>query len=299
MGLRTFINNIRYLFRYNIKPIGKDGKWYRQRIERCVFPLLSYVDHLYRSEPTGIVEKPKILSTQETLHELLTTNKSLVRFGEGELMPIKGGEAIFQKHDAEMAKRLEEILKSDDENILLCVQSFLWYRPKTRIESMNWDDWWFINRPYLRLIAEEQMRQGKVYGETGSTYECYNISEQAWCTQWRALWEGKDIVLICGDRVFDRLETNVFDNAKSIEHLYVPTRDAFAEYDSILRRASQTDKSKLICISAGPTATVLAYDLAKLGYRALDIGHLPKAYDVFTRRLPEDHELRTTFWLPD
>lgn len=34
----------------------------------------------------------------------------------------------------------------------------------------------------------------------------------------------------------------------------------------------------------GPTATVLAYDLAKAGYQALDIGHLGKAYDWLKRK---------------
>jgi hypothetical protein len=37
---------------------------------------------------------------------------------------------------------------------------------------------------------------------------------------------------------------------------------------------------KLILIALGPTATVLAYDLAKKGYQAIDIGHLPSCYEV-------------------
>ena len=59
------------------------------------------------------------------------------------------------------------------------------------------------------------------------------------------------------------------------------------------------DKAKLICITAGPTATVLAYDLAKLGYQAVDVGHLAKAYDVEVRKLPENHDMRKTFYFPD
>ena len=31
-------------------------------------------------------------------------------------------------------------------------------------------------------------------------------------------------------------------------------------------------------LALGPTATVLAYDLSKLGYQAIDIGHLPNCY---------------------
>ena len=34
-------------------------------------------------------------------------------------------------------------------------------------------------------------------------------------------------------------------------------------------------------IALGPTATILAYDLAKAGYQALDIGHVDVEYEWF------------------
>ena len=37
----------------------------------------------------------------------------------------------------------------------------------------------------------------------------------------------------------------------------------------------------MILIALGPTATVLAYDLAKQGYWALDIGHLDLEYEWY------------------
>ena len=36
-------------------------------------------------------------------------------------------------------------------------------------------------------------------------------------------------------------------------------------------------------IALGPTATVLAYDLAEMGYWALDIGHLDLEYEWFLK----------------
>ena len=43
------------------------------------------------------------------------------------------------------------------------------------------------------------------------------------------------------------------------------------------------DKNILVLISLGPTATVLACDLSKLGYQALDIGHMDIQYELFLR----------------
>ena len=41
------------------------------------------------------------------------------------------------------------------------------------------------------------------------------------------------------------------------------------------------EKNVLFMVAAGPTATVLSYDLWKDGYQALDVGHLPNSYDEF------------------
>ena len=41
------------------------------------------------------------------------------------------------------------------------------------------------------------------------------------------------------------------------------------------------DKSVLFIIALGPTATILAYDLAGLGYQAIDAGHMDVEYEWF------------------
>ena len=48
--------------------------------------------------------------------------------------------------------------------------------------------------------------------------------------------------------------------------------------DKILCRES-TDS--IILIALGPTATVLAYDLSKRGYQAIDVGHIDIEYEWF------------------
>ena len=42
-------------------------------------------------------------------------------------------------------------------------------------------------------------------------------------------------------------------------------------------------KNKIILLSLGPTATILAYDLAKEGYRAIDTGNFDIEYEWFKR----------------
>ena len=68
---------------------------------------------------------------------------------------------------------------------------------------------------------------------------------------------------------------------KSIERIICPSENAFEIYDKIYNEALKVDKNKMILLALGPTATVLAYDLYKAGYRTIDIGHVDIEYEWF------------------
>jgi len=75
--------------------------------------------------------------------------------------------------------------------------------------------------------------------------------------------------------------------------------NAFEVYEDLLVKAKQIDKGRLIVIILGPTATVLAYDLAKLGYQALDFGHIAKDYDFYIKKISHDSASIANFLKPD
>ena len=43
-------------------------------------------------------------------------------------------------------------------------------------------------------------------------------------------------------------------------------------------------KNTLVLISLGPTASVLSYDICKMGYQAIDIGHADIEYEFYIRK---------------
>ena len=59
------------------------------------------------------------------------------------------------------------------------------------------------------------------------------------------------------------------------------------KYDEILSTLKQESKDSLIILALGPTATILAYDLAKEGYQALDLGHIDIEYEWFKMKSAE------------
>ena len=76
---------------------------------------------------------------------------------------------------------------------------------------------------------------------------------------------------------------DLLSNALSVERVIAPSENAFLVYDVILSAVRKYGKGKLILAALGPTATVLAYDLAREGYWILDIGHLDLEYEWFLK----------------
>ena len=78
---------------------------------------------------------------------------------------------------------------------------------------------------------------------------------------------------------------DILDGTKSISRiLFCPVRNAFNKYDQILSAFNDIDPENLILVALGPTATVLAYDLCKKGYQAVDMGHINEEYECFLRK---------------
>ena len=64
----------------------------------------------------------------------------------------------------------------------------------------------------------------------------------------------------------------------------MPPENAYASYEKIEEEVTKQSKEKLVLLSLGPTAKVVAYDLFLLGYRVIDIGHIDMEYEMFLRK---------------
>lgn len=104
---------------------------------------------------------------------------------------------------------------------------------------------------------------------------------------WKKIWENQDLLIIEGESSNLGMNNDLFNNVKSIERIKCPNKNAFDKYDEILSAARKFGENKLLLIALGPTATVLAYDLAKLGFRAIDLGHIDIEYEGILNKVTE------------
>lgn len=295
MGLIKFINNIRYLARYNLKEMHRKKDIELNYKEfRDIIKLIPYFDN------TEIV-KVNILNVEKTIDLLISTNKSMVRYGDGEFSIMDGKSIPFQIYDIKLSSKLKKIIRNNNENILVGLGNIFY-----KIQFNKYTD--TVQDFILRYVAKEHEKlekfidKNKQYVSAEVTimyqhYMEYNFEEHF--NKIKKIWENKEIVIVCGETVFKNIDYNIFDNSKSIDYIYAPSKNAFDKYDELLLRTLKYDKNKLFIIILGPTANILAYDLANKGYRALDLGHIAKDYDAYVKNTERTKENIDKFYEPD
>lgn len=219
----------------------------------------------------------KVLNLYDTLYDLVDSNKSLARFGDGEFKIMMGESINFQKYDAKLAKRLCEILTNNSDNLMVGIPDVFGFCPSDYFRRVL-----ISSRDFLY----KYINFDKTYGDAFLTRQSKFSSETKgndYYNNLKKLWDGKDIVIAEGEGCRLGIGNDLFSNAKSIRRILCPIKDAYSKYDEILN-ACKNSGADLFIIALGPTATVLAYDLAKLGYRALDVGHIDTMYEWFIRK---------------
>ncbi len=221
---------------------------------------------------------PQIMTEEETIDLIVEKKKSITRFGDGEFGIMFGvSRWRFQKTDEKLAERLREVVTSNDENILVGLINFYGDLSHRTLNDSEGIRSYIV--PEIREQHMELIDLDRVYANTGisrtGTWE--KVKNQ------RRIWDKKDCVFIEGDKTRMGVGNDLFDNANSIQRILCPAESAFDRYDEIMEEAKKIPKDKTILIALGPTASVLAYDLAKLGYHAIDIGHADISYEWFLR----------------
>jgi len=117
----------------------------------------------------------------------------------------------------------------------------------------------------------------------------------AYIKKLKLIWDKKDILIIEGEKSRLGVGNDLFNNAKSIKRILCPAVNAFNVYDKIISEAKKIDQSILILLAIGPTSTVLAYDLYKLGYQAIDVGHIDIEYEWFLRKAKKRTQIYNKF----
>lgn len=240
---------------------------------------------------------PKVATIDETLDEIINNNKSIARFGDGEIRLINNENISFQQPNEELSKRLREILNSDDENILIGLPDVFSFKDINK--SVRQRKLFYKKEIVLKYDSYKVIKNDKKYYNANISrpyleYKDKSNTESIF-NKLKTIWNNKDIIIVEGEGSRLGIGNDLFDNVKSISRILCPVRDAFDKYDVILNKCKEFSKDKLFIIALGPTATVLAYDLAKEGFQALDMGHVDIEYEWFKMGVTEKVKVNGKF----
>ena len=244
-------------------------------------------------------DKLRILNTEETLSALEKENFSFLRFGDGEIAIIKGQGIPFQEANTKLAERLRTLLTVKEEGLRVGIP-FYYMNPVNNLNAFVQNFTYSLGKQRKFLLAN--CNKNDTYIDTCLTqvYQTYaSYDFETYYARMQKLLQGKDVTVICGEGVLDKLQYNALDVCNSVEYLYGQSMNAYSAYDKLLEHARKIDRKRLVLIILGPTAKVLVYDLHKAGYTAWDIGHYLKDYDTYKKQRPRTEAEITQFYKPD
>lgn len=226
----------------------------------------------------------RVMNIDDTLDLMIQSKKSIARFGDGEMNIIRGNSLDFQHSDRKLACRLQEILESNQNKCLIGVTPALNRVSDLKLKAQKF---WVENMYENRRWWVEHLK-GRVYCSANITrpyidYRDFQASKR-WLYKIRKLWNERKVLIVEGEGTRFGVGNKLLNNAEDVKRILCPARNAFAEYGRIMEAVEKYDREYLVLIALGPTATVLAYDLAHRGYQAVDIGHCDLEYEWFRRK---------------
>ena len=231
-----------------------------------------------------------LLDTEASLNLLDENDFSVSRFGDGEFDLINGKSLKFQKYDENLSLRLKEILaiKEENQNLKVCIPcAYKYLKDFNKKSQLFWIMYFKNNRKKLSFLLDKKYQ----YLDSQITRIYINRKSikqsEKYFQSWKKIWNEKDLLIVEGEKSRFGVGNDLFANARTVLRILCPAENAFERYEKIFQAIKDNAKDKMVLIVLGPTATVLAYDLAKCGIRALDIGNMDMEYEWFLRKTSE------------
>lgn len=227
--------------------------------------------------------KIQILNTEDSLNKLLE-GKSIANFGDVELDFILGNDFKYQVPNGELAERLKEVLKSKQDFCLIGIpDEIIRFDNLTEESEKFWINNMYYNRKeWLKYIHEDMQyctsNISRIYVRRKDISNCGKYFSTL-----KKVWKDRNI-LIC-EKEQDQIGmcNDLLSEAKLIKRIVCSSEKAFINYNTIFNKIKEQSKDTLIIIDLGPVGAVLAYDLAKEGYQALDLKHFDTEYALYQK----------------
>ena len=231
----------------------------------------------------------RIMSPERTLRYIAKHKCSIARYGDGEfdhILDLK--DEGFQVRSKELTAKLAQVLDNKDKRLLLCIpRCFNTIKGCNDHSGTFWIEWGKRDNHHQKIVdlIRSHAGQNYLFGDSQITrpYIDWVDSKRADRTfpMLKALWAGRDILIVEGEQTRLGVGNDLFDDAASVKRILAPAIGAFERYAEIKKTILDQYRGELIIMALGPTATVLAAELAAMDIQALDIGNIDIEYEWY------------------
>ena len=228
-------------------------------------------------------KQPQILDIKSGLILIQKNRLSVSRFGDGEFDLIRGGKSLgFQEENQELSERLRKVLNEKVDGLEIGIPDVFGDLSSYTDKSAKF---W---RAYMGMHRGEMIHLldiNRKYLNTNMTrfWSGYKSKENVKeiLTLYKKIWQDRNVIFVEGSLTRMGVGNDLFSNTASIKRILCPAKNAWNSYEKILTTILNLDLNKdvLFILALGPTASILACDLTKNGYQALDLGHLDIQYE--------------------
>ena len=226
-----------------------------------------------------------IMDDFDLVDKIVNDNMSFSRFGDGELSLIleKKFDLNFQYNSEKLRKKLSEVLNSNLPNLIIGInRSFNnpdIYNEKVQKNCRTFN---YLYREKFKTIIPKD----KIYGNSSITRFYIDFDNQditgaeSRINNLKRIWKNRDLLIVEGIHSKLGVGNDLFFESNSIKRIIVPETNAFDKYQDILDNIlHHVNDGQLVLLAVGPTATILAYDLAKNNIQSVDVGHVDVEYE--------------------
>ena len=201
----------------------------------------------------------------------------LSRHGRCELKLALARSGLAQVPVPSLQRRLHEVLKSRDKRVLVCIPRVFEGFPDLNKEHFYAE---FTEPEVVRHLFHPDKEYGSTFVSRSDGW-IGDMDEDAYWQLVRGIWQGRPVLLIAGSGKGKGAAGDFLANARSVDVLDAPERDAWASYKGIRKDClawAATKDRPLVYAALGATAAVLCHDLAAHGIQGLDLGHMAQSW---------------------
>jgi hypothetical protein len=218
----------------------------------------------------------KFLNKEESLNLLVNTNKSLIRWGDGESTILTGGNLYFQNNSFKLVKKFHLFVRkySNKSNYLIAIPTEYLKKSKNNLSLDNKYKMWL----YTRFVYWLYFKKIDVtYLDSFIFRENTSLKN----TAIEKLWINKKHVFFVHSNFkyfFDFKEK--YKSLFKTYFIQIPSANAFNYSTNVINKLLKIIKDKellqneiCILISAGPAGKIIVVEMSNKGFQALDMGH--------------------------